>query len=204
MRKKREDSCLFGDCKRGLLVKDPTTFDKEERQHFRRYHEQGTRIVVVNGVVFRFRRDPSHQHQYVCVCGSELSNVDSLNSHVQGFQRPSVSRSGCSAIADKAQELKISGKPVHEDKDSDIPFNAWPLDVGEAPAVNIEEAHEAQEAQEAQDAQGAQEAREAQVDNGDDMVRFYDEQDKTLQEAMEKLSRLRAELQKRRQEHLDK
>ncbi|KAF9083599.1 hypothetical protein BGX27_004046, partial [Mortierella sp. AM989] len=76
---------------------------------------------------------------YVCVCGSKLSCVESLNTHVIGSSSPAKKRNICSSIKDLAKKVASAGTPLHEDKAKDLPLNAWPTDFDTQSSTDDEE-----------------------------------------------------------------
>ncbi|KAG0197357.1 hypothetical protein BGX33_000722 [Mortierella sp. NVP41] len=65
------------------------------------------------GAVFRFRRDPSREHKYVCVCGAAFPNPYTLRYHVNG--KPSKSRGPCHSIYTKAIDIVTNNTICDDD-----------------------------------------------------------------------------------------
>ncbi|KAG0200199.1 hypothetical protein BGX33_011153 [Mortierella sp. NVP41] len=65
------------------------------------------------GAVFIFRRDPSRQHKYVCVCGNGFLNPFSLRYHVEG--KPSRSQRPCHLVRTKAIDIVTNNIVCNDD-----------------------------------------------------------------------------------------
>ncbi|KAG0042919.1 hypothetical protein BGZ89_006711, partial [Linnemannia elongata] len=121
----RPKVCLFDYCKNGYLDRDPSTLDPQERKHVKLYHKPVTCPIGLHGALFIFRRDPSRDNQYVCVCDALLSSTDSLKLHVLGSTRPSNNKGPCTEISAKAIEIAQTREIFH---DEEKPINYEPVD----------------------------------------------------------------------------
>ncbi|KAK3807516.1 MAG: hypothetical protein JOS17DRAFT_571080 [Linnemannia elongata] len=119
----RPRTCPFLKCDHGYPI-DSTI--KSERDHNRLYHLNTPLLIVVKEVAFTFRRDPSRQHKYVCVCGAASPNPSTFQYHVKGKQsssrgvkgkqsssrgvkgKQSPSRPPCSYICTRAADIVMN------------------------------------------------------------------------------------------------
>ncbi|KAK3821013.1 MAG: hypothetical protein J3Q66DRAFT_332452 [Benniella sp.] len=118
--------CHFQDCKQGLLNRDDASLNKKEKRHKERYHTQAAHLLVIRDAVFRFRRDPTEDMFYVCVCGSHLACAESLSTHVLGSLSQVHARQPCPAMDRLSDSIGRSKRPLYEDTNNNLPFNAWP------------------------------------------------------------------------------
>ncbi|KAG0198067.1 hypothetical protein BGX33_012624 [Mortierella sp. NVP41] len=122
----REGSCRFDYCKNNLLDREYSDLNRAGKDHVRRYHRHKTHIIVVKDVVFRFRRDPSRNNEYVCVCPKTFSTHSSLELHVLGGERKSYTQAPCRHISNDAIRI-ARDKDICEDDTK--PINYCPSDV---------------------------------------------------------------------------
>jgi len=207
----RTNSCRFDWCKRNLINKHKLT--RSQRQHVRRFHEQETHTFSYKGAIFWFQRKPSCNMAYVCPCGTLLSTPSSIITHVQGTSPPDTKRKPCPTIADILTTLET---PPHQYENGNSYFNvrlAKPApndaDTNEED-TNEEDTNEedpsdqpavSETNDDVDDVVDVQEEPTDDVQEPDvDLEHILDENDRALQEAMEKIVKARADIQKLRSE----
>ncbi|KAF9922558.1 hypothetical protein BGZ67_010385, partial [Mortierella alpina] len=148
----------------------------------------------LKGSVFCFRRDPSQHNQYVCVCDTLLSSIDSLGVHVLGSERPSNARDPCPLIADKAFEIAKSKEILVDDMK---PINYWPAEIshdliGFDEQESIEYTNEEHNGDEQLEKEGGNDEDEEKID----FQQMLAQNDRALQLAIKQLQKARADIQK--------
>src|SRR5690554_892527 len=106
--------CLFSDCRLGYLNLSEEQRKKKHKHHIRLYHDDVKFTVFVKvddkddgrvvGASFVFRRDPSFDKKYRCLCASTFANPYNLKVHIGGDER---THKDCSATRVLAQEIVI-------------------------------------------------------------------------------------------------
>lgn len=120
--------CPFKKCNHGYLIDSPI---KAERDHVKRYHLDVTETIGIMGAIFSFRRDPSKDYKYVCICRREIRNPFSLRNHVQGI--PFQSKPPCGSICTKAEDI-VANNIIFDDDTNPITYRpAISLPIQEMP-----------------------------------------------------------------------
>ncbi|KAF9952557.1 hypothetical protein BGZ70_000571 [Mortierella alpina] len=132
-------------------------------------------------------------NQYVCVCDTLLSSIDSLGVHVLGSERPSNARDPCPLIADKAFEIAKTKEVLVDDMK---PINYWPAEtshdlIGSDEQESMEFTNEEGNGDEQRDEEG-----ENDDDEKIDFQQMLAQNDRALQVAIKQLQKARADIQK--------
>ncbi|KAF8932529.1 hypothetical protein BGZ47_011345 [Haplosporangium gracile] len=139
----RENGCPFGSCLKNYLDQEYNSLTDSQKEHVRRYHRHATYRLGLKNAIFVFRRDPSKENQYVCVCGRTCTSFYSLKTHIVGTKCKAYDpeskrkthdpesepkeyiRAPCSRISDKAIEVARIKDVLDDDKK---PINYYPVD----------------------------------------------------------------------------
>ncbi|KAF9537070.1 hypothetical protein EC957_008887 [Mortierella hygrophila] len=117
-------SCSFKECLHGYHVKSTI---KKQKDHNIRYHLLIVETIGIAGAVFTFRRDPSRDFKYTCVCGAAFPNPFTLRYHVLGKpepkSKPSKPPTPCRYICRKATDIIANNLVQH---DVTKPINYYP------------------------------------------------------------------------------
>ncbi|KAF9931131.1 hypothetical protein FBU30_010751 [Linnemannia zychae] len=137
----RLQPCTFCYCSKGYLDKRNEDRSPHERAHCSSYHSTEVTDLIYQDVLFRFRRDPSSDMKFKCICDSALSSTQSLFNHVKGSSNTAAKRRRvCEKIAQVSSTVRASGKAFHDantttatststkDPEAMELFNAWPVE----------------------------------------------------------------------------